>query len=204
MQARGRPPKFDRSVALSRAMNVFWEKGYEGTAMSDLIAAMGLRSASIYGAFGSKEKLFDEVLALYAERVGKQIWEPLQREPQVRDAIGAMLRASARSMAANTGQRGCLVTLGAIEGGADAMVSDKLRARRQETVQRITARIEQAKADNQLPSTTDARRVAVFYSAIQQSIALRARDGAIAEELADLIDTAMTAWSAVTAAREAS
>lgn len=203
MQGRGRPQKFDRAEVLSRAMTVFWAKGYQGTAMSDLVETMGLRSASIYGAFGSKEKLFDEVLALYTEQVGSQIWDPLIREPQIRDAIAAMLRASARNMATDTGPGGCLVTLGAIEGGADAGVSDKLRARRQETVQRITARLERAKADNQLPGTTDVERIAVFYSAIQQSIALRARDGASAQELADLIDTAMAAWPAVTATQEA-
>lgn len=199
MKVRGRPAKFDRSAVLLRAMKVFWEKGYQGTSMSDLVDSMELRSASIYAAFGSKEKLFDEVLALYAEQIGKQIWEPLMREPQIRNAIEAMLRASARNMSSASGPGGCLIVLGAIEGGADAAVRDKLHTRRQETVHRIAARLEQAKADNQLAATTNTNHVALFYSAIQQSIALKARDGANAHELADLIDTAMMAWPAVTA-----
>ena len=43
-----RPPKFDRDEALGCAMKVFWEKGFDGTSSSDLIAAMGISSPSLY------------------------------------------------------------------------------------------------------------------------------------------------------------
>ena len=54
----GRPREFDREVALRKAEQVFWQRGYEGTSMSDLVAALGIASARIYAAFGSKENLF--------------------------------------------------------------------------------------------------------------------------------------------------
>ncbi|HEV7285166.1 MAG TPA: TetR/AcrR family transcriptional regulator, partial [Kaistia sp.] len=40
MNARGRPRSFDRSVALQRAMDVFWARGYAGTSISELTEAM--------------------------------------------------------------------------------------------------------------------------------------------------------------------
>ncbi|HZJ12862.1 MAG TPA: TetR family transcriptional regulator, partial [Methyloceanibacter sp.] len=46
MTERGRPRSFDRAVALRRAMEVFWAQGYDGTSMSDLIAAMDVNSPS--------------------------------------------------------------------------------------------------------------------------------------------------------------
>jgi len=60
MSERGRPRSFDRAAALRRAMEVFWAKGYEGASLSDLTAAMGINSPSLYAAFGSKEALFLE------------------------------------------------------------------------------------------------------------------------------------------------
>ncbi|TIU07517.1 MAG: helix-turn-helix transcriptional regulator, partial [Mesorhizobium sp.] len=73
MTERGRPRTFDRTTALRRAMEVFWAKGYEGASMSDLTAAMGINSPSLYAAFGSKEALFLEAVELYTQVEGTDI-----------------------------------------------------------------------------------------------------------------------------------
>src|SRR4029077_6699969 len=62
----GRPRAFDPDVALDRAMHVFWAKGYEGAALSDLTRAMRINRPSLYAAFGNKEQLFRKVLDRYA------------------------------------------------------------------------------------------------------------------------------------------
>lgn len=71
MASSGRPRAFDRLRALEAAMEVFWERGYEGTTLADLTAAMGINRPSLYGAFGNKEDLFCEALALYEAREGQ-------------------------------------------------------------------------------------------------------------------------------------
>ena len=63
--AGGRPRAFDTDAALDRALDVFWRQGYEGTALSDLTAAMGINRPSLYAAFGNKEDLFRKVLDRY-------------------------------------------------------------------------------------------------------------------------------------------
>ncbi|GFM16342.1 Transcriptional regulator [Mycobacterium sp. PO1] len=40
--------RVDRDDTLDCAMKVFWEKGFDGTSSSDLIAAMGISSPSLY------------------------------------------------------------------------------------------------------------------------------------------------------------
>lgn len=70
MAERGRPRNFDRDQALRKAMEVFWSKGYEGASLTDLTAAMGINSPSLYGAFGSKEALFREAVELYRQTDG--------------------------------------------------------------------------------------------------------------------------------------
>ena len=87
MSARGRPAGFDRNTVLQKAMLLFWANGYQATAISDLVKCMGIQSASIYSAFGSKEKLFDEVVQLYCQSVGRDIWGPLQQHKLARDGI---------------------------------------------------------------------------------------------------------------------
>ena len=97
MAERGRPRSFDRAAALRRAMEVFWAKGYDGASLSDLTAAMRINSPSLYAAFGSKESLFREALALYSATEGTEIWTALPDAPTAREAIERFLRATAEA-----------------------------------------------------------------------------------------------------------
>lgn len=60
-----RPREFDFDYALEQAMNVFWEKGFEGAGLNDLLGAMQIARGSLYKAFGDKRTLFIETLKYY-------------------------------------------------------------------------------------------------------------------------------------------
>ena len=65
-----RPRTFSIDDATDRAMQVFWERGYDESGLSELLDAMGIVRGSFYKAFGSKQALFLRVLERYdAERV---------------------------------------------------------------------------------------------------------------------------------------
>ena len=61
----GRHREFDIEKAIAIATNLFWEKGYEGTSLSELTKAIGITPPSFYFAFGSKEGLFRKVIERY-------------------------------------------------------------------------------------------------------------------------------------------
>src|SRR5271165_1163682 len=66
-RGRWRPKSFDRTVAIQQAMELFWDRGYEGTTFDDLIGAMKLSPSSFYHEFGSKERLYREALNYYSK-----------------------------------------------------------------------------------------------------------------------------------------
>jgi AcrR family transcriptional regulator len=119
MAERGRPRSFDRAAALKRAMTLFWERGYEATSLSDLTAAMGISSPSLYAAFGCKEALFREAVALYGATEGVGALRLLEEAPTARDAIETMLRRSAERFTQSGRPPGCFAVLGAINCSAD-------------------------------------------------------------------------------------
>jgi AcrR family transcriptional regulator len=91
---RGRPRSFNEGAALEKAMHVFWRKGYDAAALSDLTKAMGINPPSLYAAFGNKESLFLKVLERYAEGpaayVMKALLAPTAREVAERRLYGAV------------------------------------------------------------------------------------------------------------------
>lgn len=65
--ASGRKREFDYESTLDAAMHTFWQKGYVGTSMSDLIDSMGINKPSMYRAFGNKESLFVKATQRYLD-----------------------------------------------------------------------------------------------------------------------------------------
>ncbi len=64
-----RPKSFDPETVLTKAMGVFWEKGYDAASISDLTAAMGINRFSLYDTFGDKHALYLKALDVYSQRV---------------------------------------------------------------------------------------------------------------------------------------
>jgi len=62
-----RSVEFDEELAISKAMDVFWKKGYSGTSMRDLTEAMGINSSSLYNTIGDKHQLFLRSIRHYTE-----------------------------------------------------------------------------------------------------------------------------------------
>lgn len=73
MAQMGRPRTFDRGVAITQALHLFWEHGYDATSLSLLKANIGggITAPSFYAAFGSKQALFNEVMEHYLNTHGR-------------------------------------------------------------------------------------------------------------------------------------
>jgi AcrR family transcriptional regulator len=200
MGARGRPREFDREAVLRKAMGVFWERGYEGTSLTDLARAMGIASASIYACFRDKESLFRETVMLYGTIAGAPPRRALHEKRTARAAIEAMLRATADSIAGPDTPRGCMLILAAPTG---AIENRKVRAflagLRHDMFNAIRDRIARGIADGDVamsPPGLDA--IARYYTTIVQGLSVQARDGASRTELEAVITCAMVAWDTLT------
>src|SRR6056297_3667907 len=64
-----RPKTFDKTRALEAAMLQFWEFGFEGSSMQNLIKRMGISRQSLYDTYGNKRDLFEAALKRYVEEI---------------------------------------------------------------------------------------------------------------------------------------
>ncbi|MCU1484087.1 MAG: TetR family transcriptional regulator [Actinomycetia bacterium] len=204
MGARGRPRSFDREVALGKALELFWENGYEGTSLSDLTAAMGIASASLYACFGSKEELFREALVLYGRTVGQPPKQALLDHPDTRDAFEAMLGATADAITIDGAPHGCMLVLAAPTGAIEnsrvrSMLAD---LRRTVVFDGIHDRLRQGVVDGDVvASPARIEAIARYFTTVVEGMSVQARDGATRTDLEEVVTCAMAAWDALTGAK---
>lgn len=190
--ARGRPRSFDRDAALQRAMEVFWAKGYEGTQLAELMTAIGINPPSFYAAFGSKEAIYREVVELYLSMVGSGSMKALAETANTRDAVEAMLVASAEIALASLSSGGCMISLGLVNCQVQNKgLRDYMRDIRRTTLLLIRERLERGVAEGDLAADTNIDRLAIYFATIMQGLSLQAQDGAARSDLRDIIQTAM-------------
>ncbi|GAA2522904.1 TetR/AcrR family transcriptional regulator [Winogradskya humida] len=99
--------EFDTELAVARAMELFWLRGYEATSVRDLTEALGVGQGSLYAAFGSKDGLYRAALTRYRETLAADALASLEESGDARTVIRAMLLE--RVAIATDGARGCLL-----------------------------------------------------------------------------------------------
>ncbi|MBR7987456.1 TetR/AcrR family transcriptional regulator [Burkholderia cenocepacia] len=198
MAERGRPRSFDKEAALDRAMEVFWRLGYEGASMTDLTAAMGIASPSLYAAFGSKEALFRQALEHYRATEGQEIWGGVERAASAYDAVQNYLMDTARVFTRRSKPAGCLIVLSALHPAERSdMVRQTLIGMREGTVDALRERFAQGVATGEIAAHANLDAIARYYVTVQQGMSIQARDGASRRDLEAIAQAALAAWPAL-------
>ncbi|RVT48671.1 TetR/AcrR family transcriptional regulator [Rheinheimera sediminis] len=190
----GRPRAFDMEKALQKALEVFWRKGYEGASLPDLCEAMGINKPSLYAAFGNKEQLFLKAIELYENRPCAFFYPALEKESSY-EVVKHMLCGAASTTADPDNPPGCVIVQGALAcSESAAFVKEALIAKRRAGEVALYTRLEQAKADGDLPDHSDPAALARYIVAVLQGMAVQATSGANCAELKQVADTVLSAW----------
>lgn len=189
----GRPREFDREQALLKARDLFWRQGYEGTSMSDLVAELGIASARIYKAFGSKELLFREAIASYESHEGGFAERAFSEETGVRAAIKRLLEDAVALYSRADLPQGCMVVSSAASVSAEnSGIKTWLAEHRLLRTQGIIERLRLAVKNGELPADTDADSLGDYFAVFLHGLSIQARDGVTKERLSAAVNVALS------------
>lgn len=188
----GRPRAFDRDEALQIATKLFCKHGYEGVSIADLTAAMNISPPSLYAAFGGKEALFREALALYQQRPDRP---QLETQGTIREQIKALLYDTVRAATDPDYPAGCMVSAGMLACRPEhEQLADSIADMRTARCNMVAKHLADAVASGELPPQSDTQAVGRYIMALAQGIAIQAHDGAPATELYAMVDVALQNW----------
>lgn len=174
-----RPREFDEAAALDAALAVFWAKGYDGTSIDDLVTATGVGRASLYGAFGDKERLFSRVADHYLAKVGEL--EAVDPDASPRAALTALVDRWVEGVC--TGPRGCFVQQSSGVESTAPLVRDLVERTNQARQTTLAKLIQRGQKAGELTTATSALDLARYLMIVQQGLAAAARSGTPPKEL---------------------
>lgn len=179
----GRPRGFDVDLALEQALAVFWRNGYEGTSLSDLTEAMGIKKPSLYAAFGNKEQLFFKAIDLYENRPDSQFNIAFQHEG-ISDVIRGLLVGAAAEFTDCSHPQGCALMNSTFScSEATESIKQMVLERKSQYKQRLIDRFTEAKSKGELTDCCDPTALASLMTVLFQGLSMQASEGADAEEL---------------------
>ncbi|QKW37880.1 TetR/AcrR family transcriptional regulator [Actinomadura sp. NAK00032] len=171
-----RTKEFDPDAALRRALDLFWERGYEATSMADLVEHLGIARASIYGTFGGKHELFLKALERYLQETDPKIAEALAQPGPVLPAVRALIERYAADAARDRPRRGCLVVNTAVELAArDPDAARLVEASWSFLEASLTSALMRARAQGELPPEKDPRSLARLLLVLFQGMRVLGR-----------------------------
>ncbi len=169
-----RTKEFDREEALDRAMQVFWDKGYEATSLSELLEAMGIARQSLYDTFGDKHALFLEALERYETQRLDRMRSCLEVAPSVIRAFREVFEGIVDESEAAK-RRGCMGVSAVVELAPNDPELAKRSAARQRSLEAIFFRaLEQAREKGELAASKDTRALARFLVGALQGLRVSA------------------------------
>jgi TetR/AcrR family transcriptional repressor of nem operon len=195
-----RPKAFDTQQALDAAVRTFWAGGYESTSIQDLVEALGINRASLYGTFGDKAQLFSAAIDRYGEQVRAALSEKLAPPHAGREAVAGYLAAVADVVCRPGKPAGCLLINTAV--GCTSAPPQLLQRAYTAVLQTESALLAALRRDKALAKRKDLRAVARFFAAQSHGLAVLARAGARPAQLREAAAVALRVLDAPQPARD--
>lgn len=182
--------EFEVNAVLSKAMDVFWEKGYEKTSMQDLVTEMGVHRRSIYDTFGDKHDLFMKVIDRYEDVIGTPIYHAnghTSPKKAIREIFERVIRKKEDK------PRGCLMVNTAVELAIhDEEAAAKVNESFAKTEARLQELVELGIKSGEIGASHDALKLSQFLNNTLLGLRVLVKTTEDAEKLQGIVATTLS------------
>ena len=177
-----------RQCILDQAQQLFFAHGYHGVSIRDIVQACGLSNAALYYHFGSKQKLYVEVIRGFVASVVQPVQEAEAGSGSSRERLSRMVLAFARLSSESQSELHMLLRdLTECEGEEIQQLIPELI---EQILAPFAAVLEDGIAAGEI-RPVDVHRVSLLLLGMLNSLAARRMRGPVAETLAEDVDLAI-------------
>ncbi len=188
-----RQKDFDEAVVLDRAVNLFWDKGFNGASMQEVVDRLGISRSSLYDTFGDKRQLFIKSLHRYQQQQGGVWMAKAEQSNATLPFLREMFETAIQEIAKDKQSKGCFMVNSAVElAPHDPEVAQIVDNNRCQMENAFAALILKGQLTGEISTKKDALSFARFLFHVFSSIRLAAKSAIEPDELADIVEVAFS------------
>lgn len=188
-----RSKDFDEAEVLSKAVCIFWHKGYNGTSMQDLVDGLGISRSSLYDTFGDKHALYIKALDSYQQTGGSQMCDIINNTASAKEAIKKLLELTMRDLLNDEQRKGCFMVNAEIElASLDAEVRNLICRNEQQFEGAVLRAIKKGQDSGEIRNTQDPLALARFIINAVRGMQVSAKATADKAFFDDIIKTTLS------------
>lgn len=188
-----RTKDFDESEVLKKAISIFWDKGYNGTSMQDLVDGLGISRSSLYDTFGDKQKLYLKALEGYQQQNNQQFDCLVNKAPDAKIAIKHVLELIVDNLLGDVQRKGCFMVNAGIElASHDEQVNALLCRNEKQMEEFFFTVIKQGQEKGEISTQQTAQALARFLNNTVKGMQVSVKSTTDRKFFEDIVETAIT------------
>ncbi len=186
---------FEPQRVLEKAMHAFWEHGYEGLSIEDLVQSTGIGRGSLYGTFEDKHSLYLAALNQYTASFRAQTSALLDQQGTLQAVLQRLFQAQVDILLSDPVRRGCFLMNASLEMAPhDPEVNMVVQSALQEFQEGLYRLLIKAQVAGELSWRDDAHQLVHFLVGALVSIRVLARGQQDRRVLEDVVKTAVSVF----------
>lgn len=186
---------FEPQRVLEKAMNAFWERGYEGLSIEDIVQSTGIGRGSLYDTFNDKHSLYLAALDHYIAAVRVQTTALLDQTGTLQAVLQQLFQTQLDVLLSDPARRGCFLVNASLEMAPhDPAVNTIVQSALQELEEGLYRLLIKAQVAGDLSWQDDPHQLARFLVATLVSIRVLARLRKDRNVLQDIVKTALSVF----------
>ncbi|TCC90105.1 TetR/AcrR family transcriptional regulator [Pedobacter frigiditerrae] len=158
-----RTKDFDENEVLTKAIQLFWHKGYNATSMQDLVDALGISRSSLYDTYSDKHTLFLKALESYQLAGNAKINEIIDQSSSAKETVIKLMELATNDLVGDKQQKGCFMVNAEVEVAPHDQEVSKLVCQNEKQMETAFFQvIKKGQESGEIKNTQDALVLAKF------------------------------------------
>ena len=188
-----RTKDFDEEAVLDKAIQLFWNKGFNATSMQDLVDGLGISRSSMYATYGDKHSLFLAALERYKVKANAIMADITDNTESSKEAVKKLVTLTTSELIKDKQHKGCFLVNTAVEiAPHDPEVNACICQNDKDIESFFYKAIKKGQASGEIPTKHNARALARFIFNTVKGIRVAAKSGADKKVFDDIVNITLS------------